>query len=126
MKLTQFWRGWWASKPVEEEPEPPLGMDEDPFDEPVVMEITDTIDLHSIPPKQIKEVVDEYLRQAHARGFTPVRIIHGKGIGVQREAVRAILSQTEFVAGFYDAPGNLGATIAELTAQTPVPIAVDS
>ena len=64
--------------------------------------------------------------KAHARGFALVRIIHGKGIGVQREAVRAILNRTEFVAGFYDAPGNLGATIAELKIQTPVPVAVDS
>lgn len=94
--------------------EPLLGPDDDPFDEPVVIEITDTIDLHSIPPKQVKEIVEEYLLQAQARGFPVVRIIHGKGIGVQREAVRAILSRTEFVASFYDAPGNLGATIAEL------------
>ncbi|MEK7834012.1 MAG: Smr/MutS family protein, partial [Acidobacteriota bacterium] len=95
--------------------EPPIEFDDDPFDEPVVIEITDTFDLHSIPPKQIKEVVEEYLLQAHAHGFAVVRIIHGKGIGVQREAVRSVLSRTEFVAGFYDAPGNLGATIAELS-----------
>jgi dsDNA-specific endonuclease/ATPase MutS2 len=94
--------------------EPPLELDDDPFDEAVVIEITDTIDLHTIPPKQIKEIVEEYLLQAQARGFAIVRIIHGKGIGVQREAVRSILSRTDFVTSFYDAPGNLGATIAEL------------
>lgn len=93
---------------------PPLELYDDPFDEPVVLEITDTIDLHSIPPKQVKEIVEEYLLQAHARGFAVVRIIHGKGIGVQREAVRSILSRMDFVVSFYDAPGNLGATIAEL------------
>ena len=116
MKLTQFWRGLWTRQPAEEETEPPLGVDEDPFAEPVVIEIRDVIDLHSIPPKQIREVVEEYLQQARARGFAVVRIIHGKGIGVQREAVRTILSRTEFVSSFYDAPGNLGATIAELNA----------
>lgn len=117
MKLTRFWRGLWASKSIEEEMEPPLGLDEDPFAEPVVIEIRDVIDLHSIPPKQINEIVEEYLQQAQARGFRHVRIIHGKGIGVQREAVRKILSRTPFVTAFYDAPphaGGLGATIAEL------------
>ena len=56
-----------------------------PFDEPVVIEITDTFDLHTIPPRQVKAVVQEYLRLAHEKGFPAVRIIHGKGIGVQRE-----------------------------------------
>jgi DNA-nicking Smr family endonuclease len=96
----------------------PLGQDEDPFDEPVVMEIGDVIDLHSIPPKQVKAVVEEYLVEARARRFRHVRIIHGKGIGAQREMVRKILSRTPFVIAFHDAPpeaGGLGATIAELT-----------
>ncbi|MDX2041307.1 MAG: Smr/MutS family protein [Acidobacteriota bacterium] len=112
MKLTELWRSLWPEKQIETEPL--LDSHDDPFDEPVVLEITDTIDLHAIPPKQVKEIVEEYLLQAHARGFAVVRIIHGKGIGVQREAVRAILSRTEFVVSFYDVPGNLGATIAEL------------
>lgn len=80
------------------------------------MEIRDVIDLHAIPPKQIQEIVEEYLEQARARGFQYVRIIHGKGIGVQREVVRKILARTSFVSAFYDAPpqaGGLGATIAE-------------
>jgi len=114
MKLSDFWRGLWLQKQTETEM--PIDSEDDPFDEPVVLEITDTIDLHSIPPKQVKEIVEEYLLQAHARGFGIVRIIHGKGLGVQREAVRAILSRTEFVTVFYDAPGNPGATIAELRA----------
>lgn len=120
MKLTELWRSLWPEKRTEEDE--PLAStrelgdnpDDDPFAEPIIIEITDTFDLHSIPPKQIKEIVEEYLQQAQARGFTIVRIIHGKGIGVQREAVRTILSRTEFVTSFYDAPGNLGATIAEL------------
>lgn len=114
MKLLDLWRKLWPEK--QPEAEPPLDFQDDPFAEPVVLEITDTIDLHSIPPKQVKEIVEEYLQQAHARGFAVVRIIHGKGVGVQRETVRTILSRTEFVSSFYDAPGNLGATIAELKA----------
>ncbi|MEO6726689.1 MAG: Smr/MutS family protein [Blastocatellia bacterium] len=117
MKLIEFWHDLSASRPVEEEIEPPLGEDEDPFAEPVVIEIRDVIDLHSIPPKQVKEVVEEYLQQAHTLGFSVVRIIHGKGIGVQRETVRKVLSRAPFVTAFYDAPppaGGLGATIAEL------------
>ena len=121
MKLSEFWRGLWPDKQAEQEPELPgaeLSEEDDPFAEPVVLEITDTIDLHSIPPKQVNEIVEEYLQQAHARGFPIVRIIHGKGIGVQREAVRKILSRTDFISSFYDAPGNLGATIAELSVST--------
>jgi dsDNA-specific endonuclease/ATPase MutS2 len=90
---------------------------EDPFPEPVQLEIRDLIDLHTIPPKQVKAVVEEYLIEARARGFPYVRIIHGKGIGVQREIVRKILERTPFVSSYYDAPpeaGGAGATIAEL------------
>ena len=124
MKLSERWRGFWLDKQAERKPELPdaeLGEEDDPFAEPVVLEITDVIDLHSIPPKQVSEIVEEYLQQAYARGFIIVRIIHGKGIGVQREAVRKILRRTEFVTGFYDAPGNLGATIAEFSPQTDSP-----
>ena len=124
MKLGEFWRSLWPTKTMTENDEQPLGPDEDPFDEPVIIEIRDVIDLHSIPPKQIKEVVEEYLQQAQGRGFSVVRIIHGKGIGVQREAVRRILGRTPFVTNFYDAPptaGGLGATIAELEKPKTVP-----
>jgi dsDNA-specific endonuclease/ATPase MutS2 len=100
--------------------DPPLGEDEDPFDEPVRLEIRDVIDLHTIPPKQVKAVVEEYLNEARAREFRFVRIIHGKGIGVRREIVRKVLDRTPFVSNYYDAPpeaGGLGATIAELDAE---------
>jgi dsDNA-specific endonuclease/ATPase MutS2 len=86
-----------------------------PFPEPIELEITDLIDLHTIPPRDVKRVVEEYLLQAHDAGFRSVRIIHGKGIGVQRELVRKVLQRTSFVAAWTDAPpdaGGLGATIA--------------
>ena len=87
---------------------------DNPFPEPVEIEITDVFDLHTIPPRDVKAVVEEYLRLAHEKGFKAVRIIHGKGIGVQREMVRAILARTPFVFDWTDAPpggGGLGATI---------------
>jgi len=90
---------------------------DNPFPEPVEIEITDVFDLHTIPPRDVKAVAEEYLRLAHEKGFKVVRIIHGKGIGVQRETVRSILARTEFVLDWTDAPpqaGGLGATIVRL------------
>jgi dsDNA-specific endonuclease/ATPase MutS2 len=90
----------------------------DPFPEPVEIEITDIFDLHTIPPREVKPVVEEYLREAHRKGFRVVRIIHGKGIGVQREMVRSILARTSFVEDWTDAPpdaGGLGATIVRFS-----------
>lgn len=95
-----------------------MTVDENPFSEPVEIEITDTIDLHSFQPRDIKAVVTEYLKEAHARGYRIVRIIHGKGVGVQRETVRRVLADTEFVKSFKNAPefsGSWGATIAVLS-----------
>jgi len=89
-----------------------------PFPEPVVIEFQDFIDLHSIPPRLVKTVVEDYIEQAHRRRVRQVRIIHGKGIGVQREMVRSILAKSKYVVTFQDAPaeaGGWGATIARLT-----------
>lgn len=89
----------------------------DPFPDPVEIEITDSIDLHSFRPKDIRAVVEAYLIEAYKKGFRIVRIIHGKGVGVQREIVRQVLSETDFVRSFKNAPefsGSWGATIAEL------------
>jgi dsDNA-specific endonuclease/ATPase MutS2 len=85
--------------------------------EPFEIEITDVFDLHSVPPRDAKAVVEAYLEEAHARGFTAIRIIHGRGIGAQREMVRKVLGRTPFVVSFADAPmeaGGWGATIATL------------
>ena len=93
----------------------------DPFPEPVRLEIRDVFDLHTIQPREVRAVVEEYLREAHGRGFRQVRIIHGKGVGVQREAVRAVLARTPFVEHFTDAPpeaGGWGATVAFLKTES--------
>jgi dsDNA-specific endonuclease/ATPase MutS2 len=87
------------------------------MDEPVRIPITDVFDLHSIPPRDVKAVVEEYLIEARRMGFKALRIVHGRGVGVQREMVRSILARTEFVADFRDAPveaGGWGATVVTL------------
>jgi len=89
----------------------------EPDPEPFRIPITDVFDLHSVPARDVKGVVEEYLLEAHRMGFRALRIIHGRGIGVQREMVRAILARTDFVADFHDAPleaGGWGATIVTL------------
>ena len=90
----------------------------DPFPEPVRLEILDVFDLHTIAPRDVKRVVEEYLSEARRKGFRSVRIIHGKGVGVQREMVRSVLARTPFVLGWADAPaeaGGWGATIVRLS-----------
>ncbi len=90
-------------------------MDTEP--EPIRIPITDVFDLHSVPPRDVKAVVEEYLAEAHRMGLKALRIIHGRGIGVQREMVRSVLSRTDFVAAYADAPaeaGGWGATLVTL------------
>ncbi len=87
---------------------------ENPFPEPVELEITDTFDLHSFSPKEVKLVTEAYLEEARKKNFKVVKIIHGKGIGVQREIVRSVLEKTDFVKDFKNGAefsGNWGATI---------------
>jgi len=64
--------------------------------------IEDSIDLHTFQPREIRVVVEEYLYQAVRKGFREVRIIHGRGIGVQREIVQKILRSHPDVISFQD------------------------
>ena len=93
-------------------------MTDDPIEnEPVIIPITDVFDLHTVAPRDVEMVVEEYLLESYRLGFKVLRIIHGRGIGVQREMVRAILGRTPFVADFRDAPmeaGGWGATVVTL------------
>lgn len=85
---------------------------------PIEIPITDVFDLHSVPSRDAKAIVEAYLEEAYSRGFQCVRIIHGRGIGVRREMVRKVLSGLPFVESFGDAPmeaGGWGATIATLS-----------
>ncbi|MEO8597547.1 MAG: Smr/MutS family protein [Candidatus Solibacter sp.] len=74
-------------------------------------------DLHTVPARDVKPVVEEYLIEAQRLGYRALRIIHGRGIGVQREIVRSLLAKSPFVVAFHDAPGEAGgwgATIVTL------------
>jgi DNA-nicking Smr family endonuclease len=73
--------------------------------------IEDSIDLHTFQPKEVGIVVEEYLYQAVAKGFREVRIIHGRGIGVQREIVRALLVKHPNVKSFQDAEDRGSTTV---------------
>ncbi len=84
--------------------------------EPVVVPIEDCLDLHPFRPREVASVVEEYLYQALNRGFPLVRIIHGRGIGVQREIVQSILQRHPGVVSFVDTQDR-GATLVTLRVQ---------
>ncbi|MFP8881796.1 MAG: Smr/MutS family protein [Myxococcota bacterium] len=92
--------------------------DDSPFPETIEIPIEESIDLHWFLPKEIRDVVEGYLEAAIERGFREVRLIHGRGKGVQRNRVQQILANHPGVERFADAPahqGGWGATIAWLT-----------
>ncbi len=94
---------------------PHMGDQDDPVDIP----IEDTLDLHSFSPKETKDVTLAYLTEARRVGLRQVRLIHGRGIGVQREVIRSLLSTLPWVSSFADADpsgGGWGATVAEISA----------
>src|SRR3972149_2068249 len=83
----------------------------------VVLSLEDHLDLHPFRPEDVRSVVESYLEAAVEAGFLEVRLIHGRGIGVQREIVRSVLSRHPAVVGYADAPpegGGGGATLVRL------------
>lgn len=87
------------------------------MDEPVRIPIEESLDLHPFRPGETASVVEEYLLEAAARGFAVIRLIHGRGRGVQRRIVRSALSRSPLVESFRDAPpeaGGWGATEVRL------------
>ena len=97
---------------MSERDEPPVGPDDE-----VIVPIEDSLDLHPFRPRDVRSVVASYLDEAVAAGFAEVRLIHGRGIGVQREIVRALLREHPVVVDFADAPparGGWGATVVRL------------
>jgi dsDNA-specific endonuclease/ATPase MutS2 len=85
-------------------------------DEVIEVPITDTLDLHTFAPGEVKELVTDYLALAQERGFAQVRVIHGKGIGNLRRLVHAVLDRHPAVAAYALAGdgGGWGATIVQL------------
>ena len=88
-----------------------------PFYEPVVIPFGDVLDLHPFAPKDIPSVVEEFLEECRRAEIFEVRLIHGKGAGIQRAIVRSLLDKHPAVLSFKDAPaeaGGWGATIVRL------------
>ena len=86
-------------------------------DDPIEVPIEDVLDLHPFRPADVRDVALEYLKEARARGFSQVRLIHGRGIGVQRERVQSLLRTLDWVEAFHDADpsgGGWGATVVLL------------
>jgi dsDNA-specific endonuclease/ATPase MutS2 len=98
--------GFCAFSPMQELPQ-----------DPIRIPVADVFDLHTVAPRDVEGVVEEYLAEARRMGFRALRIVHGRGIGVQRDTVRRVLARTPFVVSFADAPaeaGGWGATVVTL------------
>jgi dsDNA-specific endonuclease/ATPase MutS2 len=86
-------------------------------DDVVIPELTDVLDLHTFQPRDCADLVEEYVNAAREAGLAAVRIIHGKGTGVLRRIVHAVLARHPAVAGFrLDETGNWGATVVAIRA----------
>jgi DNA-nicking Smr family endonuclease len=97
----------------------PTGSEDPPFESPVILPLKDSIDLHPFAPNDIPSVVEEYLAECCKAGFHEVRLIHGRGKGIQRRMVRSLLEKHPQVHWFKDAPteaGGWGATVVGLKA----------
>jgi DNA-nicking Smr family endonuclease len=96
--------------------------DDAPFEDPVQVPITDVLDLHTFAPRDITSVVEAYLEAAVEAGLREVRLIHGRGKGVQRARIQRLLAESPVVERFEDAPpgrGGWGATLAWLHLREP-------
>jgi DNA-nicking Smr family endonuclease len=90
------------------------------MDDAVRLPIEPVLDLHAFHPREVRSVVDEYVTAAHDAGLREVRLVHGRGIGVQRAIVQAALERHPLVDEFWDAPdAHLGATVARLRSSAP-------
>jgi dsDNA-specific endonuclease/ATPase MutS2 len=110
-----LWRSSRSARPSSAEPGDGDGSDDAEAIGTIAIE--DAIDLHGFQPREIPAVVESYLEAAAAKGLTEVRLIHGRGKGVQRRRVQEVLAAHPLVERFGDAPGHRGgwgATIAWL------------
>jgi DNA-nicking Smr family endonuclease len=93
--------------------------DDDLPDDPVLVPLTEELDLHSFAPRDVPSVVEEYLSACRERGFLRVRLVHGRGKGVQRAVVRRLLAGIPGVVSFADATPDLGGWGATLVTLSP-------
>ena len=101
----------------------PRPEDGEEIPEEIVLPLEEHLDLHAFHPRDVRSVCEAYLEQALEAGLKEVRLIHGRGIGAQREIVRSLLSGHAGVRGFFDAPstrGGWGATIVRLVPPGPI------
>jgi len=110
-----------TDQPIEENPHSPNTEEDDQAgaedEQPQALPVTDALDLHTIAPADLRDAVQEYLWAAMEKGFREVRIIHGKGIGVQKRIVASELERHPAAVSFRVAPsdrGHWGATIVQL------------
>jgi DNA-nicking Smr family endonuclease len=97
---------------------PPEGSDLPPEGGSYEIPIEGTLDLHAFAPRDIPSVVEEYVNSAHEAGLREIRLIHGRGKGVQRGIVQQALERHPLVERFFDAPeSHLGATVAVLSSR---------
>ncbi|MBI2369727.1 MAG: Smr/MutS family protein [Deltaproteobacteria bacterium] len=104
------------------DPKPEDAEDEEPLPDLVTVPLEDSIDLHSFNPRDIPAVVEEYLDRCFRAGFREVRLIHGRGMGAQRQVVHKLLKRLPYVEGFTEAPaerGGWGATVVTLAVPAP-------
>ena len=81
----------------------------------VRLPVEGTLDLHAFRPRDVKDVVADYVEAAHQAGLREIRLIHGRGTGTQRAIVQAVLAGNPLVEAYWDAPeSHLGATLARL------------
>ncbi|NIO12249.1 MAG: DNA mismatch repair protein MutS [Deltaproteobacteria bacterium] len=103
-----------SSKKTDPPEDPTTDPDDSPFGDPVVLPLEDTIDLHPFAPRDIPSVVEEYIFQCHEAGLYEVRVIHGRGKGVQRRIVQSLLAKNPLILSYKDAPlesGGWGSTV---------------
>lgn len=90
--------------------------------DPVIVEIEEYLDLHGFQPREVTEVVESYLEAAREKGFLKVRLIHGRGVGVQRARVHSLLRRLDYVLEFYNAPAHLGGWGATMVRLRPLQV----
>ena len=94
-----------------------MNNEETPFEQPVPLEIDGVLDLHTFHPSELAPLLQDYIEACREKGILSLRIVHGKGRGVQRERVHGLLKKNLLVRTFRLAPpdaGGWGATLVEL------------
>jgi DNA-nicking Smr family endonuclease len=104
---------------IKEEPEDHSEEPDDDWnpEEPTIIPIDGVLDLHTFSPREVRDLLDDYLTACLDKGILDVRIIHGKGKGILRDRVRSLLAKNPLVQGWSEAPldaGGWGATLVRL------------